>query len=194
MERSHIKNLISTLNKLGLKYAFTGAFATSYYGYPRLSSDIDILIENNKKKLLTLCNLLADQGYDITQSDILRATEECSHFPVFHKQKTFPYFDFKIACKQDETQAIQNSTTIDYHGTKCKLVTVEDLIIKKLEWNDTKDIEIILTRHKKINIEKLQKMAKQKSVHDKLQKMLTQTKPKKTRSFHKTPPHEQKTS
>ncbi len=176
MERSHIKNLISTLNKLGLEYAFTGAFATSYYGYPRLSSDIDILIENNKKKLLTLSNLLANQGYDVTQSDILSATEECSHFPVFHKQKTFPYFDFKIACKQDETQAIQNSTTINYHGTKCKLVTVEDLIIKKLEWNDTKDIEIILTRHKKINMKRLQEMAKQKSLHEKLQEMLTQTK------------------
>jgi len=173
MERSHIKNLISTLNKLSLKYAFTGAFATSYYGYPRLSSDIDILIENNKTKLLTLCRLLSKQGYDITQSDILKATQECSHFPVFHKQKTFPYFDFKIACKQDETQAIQNSITIDYHRTKCKLVTVEDLIIKKLEWNDTKDIEIILTRHKKINKRKLEKMAKQKSLHEKLQKILT---------------------
>ena len=156
MERSHIKNLISTLNKLGLKYAFTGAFATSYYGYPRLSSDIDILIENNRNKLLALGKLLANKGYDITQSDILRATQECSHFPAFHKQKTFPYFDFKIACKQDETSAIQNSIAINYHGAKCKLVSVEDLIIKKLE-----------------------KMAKQKSVHDKLQKMLTQTKPRK---------------
>jgi len=179
MERSHIKNLISTLNKLNLKYAFTGAFATSYYGYPRLSSDIDVLVENNRKKLLTLCSLLADQGYDITQLDILRATKECSHFPVFHKQKTFPYFDFKIACQQDETQAIQNSTTIDYHGTKCKLVTVEDLIIKKLEWNDTKDIEVILTRHKKINIQRLQEMAKQKSLNEKLREILAQTKQRK---------------
>jgi hypothetical protein len=33
MERSHIKNLISKLNKLKLKYAFTGAFVTSYNGY-----------------------------------------------------------------------------------------------------------------------------------------------------------------
>ena len=179
MERSHIKNLISTLNNLELKYAFTGAFATSYYGYPRLSSDIDILIENNKKKLLTLSNQLVNQGYDVTQSDIIKATQECSHFPVFHKQKTFPYFDFKIACKQDETQAIQNSVTINYHGTRCKLVTVEDLIIKKLEWNDTKDVQTILTRHKKINMKKLEKKAKQKSVHDKLQKILTQTKPTK---------------
>jgi len=119
------------------------------------------------------------QGYDITQSDILRATEECSHFPVFHKQKTFPYFDFKIACKQDETQAIQNSITIDYHGTKCRLVTVEDLTIKKLEWNDTKDIEAILTRHKKINIQRLQEMAKQKSLNEKLREILAQTKQRK---------------
>lgn len=187
METTHIENLISTLNKLKLKYAFTGAFAVSYYGEPRTSSDIDILIEKNKNKLLTLTKLLTKQGYDITRTDVQKATQECSHFPIFHKEKTFPYFDLKIACQTDETSAIKNSTTINYHGTKCKIVTPEDLIIKKLEWNDTKDVQIILNRHKQINQKKLENMAKQKHVYKKLHKLQRNTKNKKPRTNQNKP-------
>jgi len=172
MEKDHIKKLISTLNKLRIHYAFTEAFAVSYYGFPRISTDIDILIEKNKNKLLKLASQLPPSGYDVTKTDILSAIEECSHFPIFHKQRTAPYFDIKIACEQDETSAISNCRTINYHGVKCRIVSVEDLVIKKLEWNDTKDVEIILIRAKHLDMKKLEKMAKEKSVLKKLQELL----------------------
>lgn len=172
MEKDHIKKLISTLNKLRIHYAFTGAFAVSYYGFPRISADIDILIGKNKNKLLKLASQLQPSGYDVAKADILNAIEECSHFPIFHKQKTTPYFDIKIACEQDEKSAIHNCKTINYHGVKCRIVSVEDLIVKKLEWNDTKDVELILIRCKEIDMKKLRKKSKEKSVLKKLQKLL----------------------
>jgi len=177
MEKDHIKKLISTLNKLRIHYAFTGAFAVSYYGFPRISADIDILIERNKNKLQKLASQLQISGYDVTEADILSAIEECSHFPVFHKEITTPYFDFKIACEQDETSAVNNCETINYHGIKCRIVSVEDLIIKKLEWNDTKDVELILLRCKEIDIKKLEKKSKERSVFEKLQKLLKKRRP-----------------
>ena len=172
MEKSHIKKIISSLNKLHVHYAFTGAFAVSYYGFPRLSTDIDILVEKNQNKLLRLANLLLDSGYDITITDIHEAIEECSHFPVFHRERMFPYFDFKVACEKDELSSINNCKTINYHGLKCKIVSVEDLIVKKLEWNDIKDVQVMLLRCKEIDREKLEKMSKEKSVYKKLQKLV----------------------
>jgi len=176
MEKDHIKKLISTLNKLRIHYAFTGAFAVSYYGFPRISADIDILIEKNKNKLQKLASQLQPLGYDVTETDILSAIEECSHFPIFHKKRAAPYFDIKIACEQDETSAINNYKTIDFHGLKCRIVSVEDLIIKKLEWNDTKDVELILFRCKEIDMKKLEKKSKEKSLFTKLQKLLERKK------------------
>jgi len=172
MEKNHIQKLISSLNKSKLYYAFTGAFAVSYYGFPRLSADIDILVEKNKNELLRLVNLLHYAGYDVTETDVQKAIEECSHFPVFHRQKMFPYFDFKVACEMDELSSIQNCKTINYHGLKCRIVSVEDLIVKKLEWNDLKDVESILIRCKEIDMKKLHKMAKEKSVYEKLQRLI----------------------
>ncbi len=87
MEKDHIKKLIFTLNKLTIHYAFTGAFAVSYYGFPRISTDIDILIEKNKNKLQKLGSQLQSSGYDVTETDILSAIEECSHFQSFTKKK-----------------------------------------------------------------------------------------------------------
>jgi len=171
MEKDHVKKLISALNKLNLRYAFTGAFAVSYYGFPRSSADIDILVERDRTNLLKLVSLLHDVGYDVTETDVVKAIEECSHFPVFHREKMFPYFDFKVACEKDELSSIRNIKVINYHGVKCRVVSVENLIVKKLEWNDLKDVEIILLRCKEIDMKKLEKMAKEKSVYQKLRKL-----------------------
>jgi hypothetical protein len=176
MEKEHIKKLISSLNELQIAYAFTGAFAVSYYGHPRMSTDIDVLIENDKDKLFKLQRRLQISGYDATERDVQKAIEECSHFPVFHRERTFPYFDFKIACAEDDISAIQKSIALDYHGVKCQVVSVEDLIIKKLEWNDLQDVEVMLIRHKKIDMKRLEKEAKEKSVLGKLQKLLRKKK------------------
>jgi len=172
MEKDHIKRLVSILNKLGIAYAFTGAFAVSHYGHPRISADIDILIENDRNKLIKLSSKLQASGYDATEKDIQKAIEECSHFPVFHKERTFPYFDFKVACARDDVSAIQEGITKDYHGVKCRIVSVEDLIVKKLEWNDLGDVEVMLIRHKEIDMKKLKEKAREKSVHEKLQELL----------------------
>jgi len=172
MEKDHIKKLISFLNRLNLGYAFTGAFAVSYYGFPRLSADVDILVEKNKSKLLRLVDLLRSFGYDVVEADVLKAIEECSHFSVFYSERMFPYFDFKVACERDEVASVRNFKVIDYHGVECRIVSVEDLIVKKLEWNDVKDVEVILIRCKEIDMKKLERMSKEKSVYKKLRKLL----------------------
>jgi len=51
MEKDHIKRLISSLNRLRVRYAFTVAFAVSHYGFPRSSADIDILDMKKLEKM-----------------------------------------------------------------------------------------------------------------------------------------------
>lgn len=172
MESEHIKKIISQLNKLRIGYAFTGAFAVSYYGFPRASTDIDILIEKDSVKLLKLADLLHIAGFDVTKSDVNKAVEECSHFAVFNRGTTFPYFDIKVACEKDELESVKNCQTIVYHGVKCRIVSVEDLLIKKLEWNDIRDVQVILRRRKEIDLIKLVEMSKERKLYTKLQKVL----------------------
>jgi len=173
MEKEHVSNLISQLNKLRIKYVFTGAFALAYYGFPRTSADVDIIVEKNKNKLLELVKALRINDYDVSESDVSEAVESCGHFAVFHKRRMFPYFDFKVACTKDEHDAISNCKVVGFHGVKCRIVSVEDLILKKIEWGDLKDVETILVRYgDKLDMEKLYTLAKAKHVYEKLQDLI----------------------
>ena len=39
--------LVKALNKTGVRYALTGAAAVGYYGIPRTSMDIDVVMKGN---------------------------------------------------------------------------------------------------------------------------------------------------
>jgi hypothetical protein len=163
------------LNKCRIKYAFTGAFALSYYGHPRSSMDLDILVERNDKRLMNFVSLLKNEGFSISEDDVNRAVGECSHFAVFYKSY-FPYFDFKVACKNDEVKSLANSVTVSYRGVRCKVVSVYDLILKKLEWGDISDVKALLISYEDINIEKLLMYAKKRNVYSKLKAILEEIK------------------
>ncbi len=46
MEQSELLSyLVEAFDRLGLGYLITGPVATSYYGEPRLTNDIDIIVE-----------------------------------------------------------------------------------------------------------------------------------------------------
>jgi len=173
MEKEHVSNLISQLNKLQIKYVFTGAFALAYYGFPRTSADVDIIIEKDMSKLLKLVKALQASDYDVSKNDVSEAMESCGHFAVFHKRHMFPYFDFKVACTGDEHDAISDSKVVGFHGVDCRIVSAEDLIVKKIEWGDLKDVETILVRYgDKLDMKKLHALAKAKHVYEKLQDLI----------------------
>lgn len=172
MEKNYVVKMISLLNKSRLRYAFTGAFALAYYGFPRISGDIDVLVENNKTKLSELCQLLRKAGFSIIESDVDDAVRECGHFAVFYKTEPL-YFDFKVACESFDVDAIKNSKIFKYHNIQCHVVSAEDLIVKKLEWEDIKDVRSILSRYKdKIDMQRLIVLAKSRNVYEKLENLL----------------------
>ncbi|MBD3206251.1 hypothetical protein GF319_07900 [Candidatus Bathyarchaeota archaeon] len=49
-----MKRLIKELNKSQQDYMFTGALAVSYYGRPRTTTDIDIIIQTRTEDISRL--------------------------------------------------------------------------------------------------------------------------------------------
>ena len=81
----HVAEIISILNDLHIKYAFTGGFSLSYYAFPRASSDIDILIEKNGLKLARLTQKLQTLGFNVIETDVKNAIKECSRARFRHQ-------------------------------------------------------------------------------------------------------------
>ncbi len=55
-----MKRLIKELNNSGQEYMFTGALAVSYYGRPRTTTDVDVLIHTRPEDIPSLTGALRE--------------------------------------------------------------------------------------------------------------------------------------
>ncbi len=126
-------DILLELNKIlresSITYMLTGSFAMNYYAEPRMTRDIDIVIElddNNRKQLYDA--LVGD--YYITKSGIRE-----DMFNVIHIESVTK-IDL-IVRKNDvySIQAFKRRRSIELESQEIDIISVEDLIISKLMWS-----------------------------------------------------------
>lgn len=164
-----IKTLIECFEKEGLDYAFTGALAVSYYGVPRTTSDIDIIVAIPKKNtsmknatkaklVLSLCNA----GLEVQEKKIDDALSSGYKIATFYC-KTSPYRVDVIFSEEVHKQIGE------IVGAKTSLQVPEDLISAKLRMiqatldteravKDERDIHAIL-RFTRVNRDTVRRQA-----------------------------------
>lgn len=57
-----VRRIVENFNTAGIDYMFTGALAVSYYGSPRTTMDIDIVVKVTQEYIQTLVTLLRKAG------------------------------------------------------------------------------------------------------------------------------------
>ena len=71
-----VKRVVSGFNAVGLDYVFTGALAASFYGVPRTTMDVDVLVkvatEGDRAKLVSA---LKQAGMRVDEKKIEAAFE-----------------------------------------------------------------------------------------------------------------------
>lgn len=167
-------NMIISLNRVGIKYFFTGALAVNYYGRPRASMDVDVMVERNKEKLNRLVKIVKRKGFDIIQRDVDEAFKESSHFSVFSRDSPY-YFDFKVVPESEE-HIFERMRTIVLYSERTFLSSPEDLIVNKISYGTEQDINDVrsIIRHlrEKLDYNYLFELARMKNVSSKLQELL----------------------
>jgi len=121
-----IKKLVDGFEKEGLDYAFTGALAASFYGVPRTTADVDIMVavssKTAKKKLVSALRLAGLQVDEKRIDDALTSGYKIATF----RCKTSPY----------RVDVILSDSIRKRLGTVADLPTylqpAEDLVLAKL--------------------------------------------------------------
>jgi hypothetical protein len=86
-----IKKIVCALEVEKINYAFTGALAASYYGVPRTTADIDIILSMSRKDAKTkLATALRSTGLEVEEKTIDDAYTSGFCIATF-KGKTLPY-------------------------------------------------------------------------------------------------------
>lgn len=147
MEEAHL-NLYRSLNENKVKYLIIGGMAAVIYGSPRLTKDIDILIEptlNNAKRLLTTLKGVGFGTAGLTNAQKIIENE----VSIF---KDYIRLDVLTKVKGIEFQKVWRNRVIKrIDRVRVHLINIDDLIVSKKATGRQMDLEDIIIL-KKIKI------------------------------------------
>ena len=122
-----VRRVAKGFEELGVDYAFTGALAASFYGVPRTTVDVDVVVVvsgvDDKARLV---EALKSAGLIVDERAINRALESGYRIATFRDSKTAYTVDVILSDKKLEKRA---GTVV---GMATFFQTPEDLILAKL--------------------------------------------------------------
>jgi hypothetical protein len=129
------RRIAAALDQAGIAYMLSGSFASAYYGAPRSTQDIDLVIEADPAQLrIFMQKLPADEYY----ADLDAALEA-------HKQQSlFNVIDLATGWKVDliirksrafSQEEFSRRQRVDLQGLPFFVASAEDIVIAKLEWS-----------------------------------------------------------
>ena len=163
-----VKRIVKNFEKMEIDYAFTGALAVSFYGVPRTTVDVDVVVAVAEvKQRVRLVEALKKARLVVDEREIDRALESGYKIATFKDSKTAYSVDVIFSDKKLEKRA----GTVA--GLPCFYQTPEELILAKLRMikatvprertlKDEEDIKAILN-FTKVNVEAVKKQAKKDS-------------------------------
>lgn len=143
-----VKELADALERLRVRYAIVGGVAATSWGNIRTTLDVDVVIDLRDEDVPGLVNALTERGFSVTDSEILSALREKSHFTVFDGRSIFR-IDAKAAYGSRELETLRSRRKIIVDKTVCYLASPEDMIANKLlsgTLQDVRDAEGIYAR------------------------------------------------
>lgn len=133
-QREILLAIAGLLNKHKIPFLLTGSFASSFYGYPRATHDIDFIVEINPISLKRLAKFLPTLGSAYVFS---KFAFEVTHAPgmvnVYHR-KTGVKIDFWVSETKKFKHEFRRRRKTTFDGQSIALVSAEDLILTKLVW------------------------------------------------------------
>lgn len=133
-ELNILKHVCVRLEQLAIPYMLTGSFAANFYAVPRMTRDIDIVIEILNSNVKQICQIFENDFY-VDENSIFDAIENKGMFNIIHNDSVLK-IDFIVRkttlYRKLEFQRKQQILLPD--GTPIWIVSPEDLILSKLAW------------------------------------------------------------
>ena len=128
-----LKLVCQRLENSGIAYMITGSVAANFYAVPRMTRDIDIVVQINREDAARLIEIFEGDFY-VDAESVKEAMINRSMFNVIHTESVFKV-DFIIR-KDSPYRALEfeRRRRIEAEGFSLWIVAPEDLILSKLVW------------------------------------------------------------
>lgn len=130
-----LRTVTEILERLGIPYLVTGSMATIYYGEPRFTVDIDIVVDLAAERVPDLCGSFPPDEFYVSEEAARRAVLNRSQFNILHPGSGLK-IDLMVSDRSDfDRSRFDRSrrlrTAEEYEAT---FASPEDVILKKLEY------------------------------------------------------------
>lgn len=128
-----LKSVTERLEAAGILYMVTGSMAANFYTTPRMTRDIDIVVELTEADISRVVSLFQNEYY-IDHEMVQQAVHNQSMFNMIHNALVV-----KVDCvvrKDSEyrREEFRRRRPVSLAGQRVSLVAPEDLILSKLDW------------------------------------------------------------
>lgn len=128
---------VSRLNRLGIRYMVTGAVAGIIYGEPRVTHDIDLVMELSDENAEKIVEAFPTEEFycppiEIIKLEIRRPLR--GHFNLVHHETGFKADIYLIGEDELHHWAMSNRKKVEMEGGPIWLAPPEYVILRKLEY------------------------------------------------------------
>lgn len=132
-----IEIFIRPLERHGLPYVITGSVASMAYGEPRLTNDIDLILDLGDNDVDALLQAFPEVGYYLPPADIIHSERirlQRGHFNIIHQDSMLKADVYLIGADPLHRWAFQHSRQLEIDGASVTFAPPEYVIIRKLEF------------------------------------------------------------
>lgn len=81
-----LRQVVQTLERLSIPYMVVGSLASSAYGEPRMTQDIDLVIDANGPQVARLCQAFSPDDFYVSAEAAAEAVRRRSRFNIIHSR------------------------------------------------------------------------------------------------------------
>lgn len=146
-----MKTVVERLQDAGIAYMLTGSMALAVYATPRMTRDIDLVVQLKISDADTIVHLFEGDFY-IDAACVREAVLRSGIFNIIHNESVIK---IDLIVRKDDVYRIEEFSRrrqLDLEGFSLSIVAPEDLVLSKLVWARTsyselqlRDVRLMLT-------------------------------------------------
>jgi hypothetical protein len=79
-----LREIIQALERLDIPYMVVGSLASTFYGEPRMTQDIDVVVDLKEQKVRPLCSAFSSDDYYVSEQAAVGAVRARGQFNIIH--------------------------------------------------------------------------------------------------------------
>lgn len=136
-----LHRVTTALDAHGIPYMLTGSVASSMYGIPRATNDIDIVVSPTRDQLLSVVSLFQRVGLTVASQTAMDALRNRTQFNVVDMPRGLKVDLIVRKEREFSVTEFERRETHEVEGMRITIATPEDVLLAKLEWAKIGDSE-----------------------------------------------------